>query len=761
MGDYAKTKKGRQSLPEVRTRPDQQNADIQTVTDFNPYDDVRPVQQDTTGGAPVPFDPFDQNKSSVNAPAISTAVSGADTGSPQGTFAQKWVTAFGNPEQRRRYLTEIYGPENVHYVASSDKWFVRPRGAKDFKPFYGTLDASESARDFLPIVGGMIGGVLAAGASANPVGAPASPATVPAGVGLGAAAGEAANKLIADVTMGPAGEGPVDAAADIASTGFSMAAGEAGGQILGKALGSAVSRIRPFAKGVDRNMVRVGERFGMQLRPAEVSHAPLVESIDENLRSAVGSAGVYRRFESPRFKKVQQLLDNWVSSIGTPTSEYRSYADAVMKAVEGLRTRALGKFDPATGVKIPGISDHMMKRVYDLAGRKFPTVQMEVVGPGGVPTQQMMPIIDIAAAKKTVDLLSTEINAGNKAQGTLKKILGTENNIPMSLYFDLRSEVGELARNQGKEISTRAQRVAAQALTILDGAFSTAVTKYNAPEVKAAWESFRKYYDRMHRFFNEGVIATIAQQSPSDIARTILMTKRPEDVQVIRTVLKRQNPELWKTTVASIFDSRIHGTLEQSKAVFGMARTQSKSVPVVLPNRVQGMWNSLTPEMKRELFTPEQARVLEDLTTLLSNVNIGRPPLGYIGRTIAMSRATAVASALYGSAAFGGASALGYDPVTAGLIGVGGIILLPKMAARMVLSETGRELLTTGLKLGKRGLTSAKFSARLTAYINRPEFAADREELEKRTKAARILSGNRMDSSPEAIDRFLQENPNP
>ena len=173
--------------------------------------------------------------------------------------------------------------------------------------------------------------------------------------------------------------------------------------------------------------------------------------------------------------------------------------------------------------------------------------------------------------------------------------------------------------------------------------------------------------------------------------------------------------------------------------------------------------------MKKELFTPEQAKSLKDAVDFFTSVSVSRPPQAYIGRTVGISRATALGGkvAQYVPMAIGGAAGAAagagatdtFDPIVTGMFSLGGLVFGPQILARMVLSPTGREILGEGFRLGRKGIASVKYPTKLAAYLSRPEYQEDMAESQRRLKAGMRLYTEGKEYGPNEIDKFLEEHP--
>lgn len=686
------------------------------------------------------------------------------TGDTEVSFTTQMLTKMGSPEQIRRFLIQKYGPRGV-WGASSGRWFVRSTDSQGKFTSWteatpDDLSLASAAASALPMAGGTIGGALAAPAAV----ATGNPALESAGVALGTGAGEEANRLVTEATMGPRDESLTQHALETAT---SMGAGYLGSELPraagmafragakafeGTKIGAKV--LAPFASDVDLPLVGAAREMGMTLSPGEASTAAPIKQISQFLRGAIGASTEFAKMEAPRYKLFTRYVDDFIRSIGNPTQRFKTLGEAVQSSVESLRKQRLGFTDYTTGLKVSGVSDTLFGDAFRIANSRFP---VKVLPSGSVEA-----LVSMKNVKDTAIELADNLSGMNTAAPKLFKIAkGTDDVVGLSEFLDLRSDLMQLAKSKGV-IGTRANRLATIMVGKMDNELRLQAQQHGvANTFLPALEKARRYYERAARLFNEGVVARVAQQSPTEVSRTLMTMDRAEDVRNVKLILTRTDPELWKKVQASYVDF----ALKVKPGVFSRAG-EAKS-PIVQPNKLAAWWNKMLPEVKQSMFTAEQRRAIDKIVLVGSEVPIGNVPQGWAGRTIAMSKTASIATHLGIGALgfFGGQMATHGSPVMSGLIGLGALWVLPKTAAKMALSKEGRALLGEGLALSKLQLTgkvvnTAKYMSRLGIYLARPEYETDIEETRKRVRAGFMLSAGGYQATEQKIDEFLEKNPN-
>jgi len=694
-----------------------------------------------------------------------TADAGGDTDVKMST---KFMTKIGSPEQVRRMLLQKYGPRNVWGTASG-RWFVRSTDSRgNFTPW-----TEASASDFsvpgilagaLPTAGGALGGALAAPAAA----ATGNPMIESAGVGLGTAAGEELNRGISEVFMGPRGESALEHAG---STAMAGAAGFAGAEIPRAAKGifqasaeafenSKLGRgmFAHFAGDVDQPLIDAAADMGIRLTPGESSKSPQLKQMMQFLRNAIGSSSEFAKFEGPRYELFTKYVNDYLDSIGKSTQRFKNLGEAFMNAVEGLRRDRLGTTDFTTGLKVSGVADQLFSDAYGIATKAFPA---RAIGNTGVAEA----LVDMKDVKDTAVELAENLSGMNVAAPKLFKLARTtEDTIGMSEFSDLRSDLMQLAKSK-QIIGTRANRLATMMVGKMDQTLKAQAQRYGVADTfLPALEKARNYYEKAAKLFNEGIIAQVAQKSPTEVAKTIVTMNKAEDVRTVKNILMRKNPQLWNNVQASTID----WAMRFKPGVY--SRAEVTKTPMVQSNRLRAWWTNILPEVKQSLFTAEQRRAIDKIALVGSEIPIGNLPQGWAGRTIAMSKGAAIATgsieAGLAGLGFGAGMLTGHGAVVSGMIGLGTLWMLPKTVAKMALSAEGRALMGEGLQLSSSKLVTrpavmAKYMTRLTTYmLSHPEYTADMKEAQKRIRAGMMLSANGLKTDEENVNAFLEKNPN-
>ena len=377
--------------------------------------------------------------------------------------------------------------------------------------------------------------------------------------------------------------------------------------------------------------------------------------------------------------------------------------------------------------------------------------------------------MNMQGVKKDITDLVENLSGTNVAAPKLFKLARTtEDTIGMSEFVDLRADLMQMAKSK-QIIGTRANRLATILIGKMDNELKDQATQYGVDKTfLPALAKARDYYSKAAKLFNEGVIAQIAQRSPSDVAQQVVTMNKAEDVRTIKNVLTRMGASqptkfrgLWEKVQASTIDF----AFKMKPGMYG--RVGETKMPMIRGNQLKGWWDKMLPEVKQSMFTAEQRRSLDKIVLVGSEIPIGTLPGGWAGRTIALSKSAMIASGLVESVFAGAGFAAGGYPgaMMGGMIGLGSLYYLPKTAAKMALSQEGRALLGEGLQLSKtrlvtKAVSMAKFMTRLGVYLGRPEFQGDMEETRTRVRAGMMLSANGLKTDEENIDAFLAKNPN-
>lgn len=541
--------------------------------------------------------------------------------------------------------------------------------------------------------------------------------------GAGAGAGSAVADTLVDPNLGaepgapPSVGGILSRAGDAAVTG---AEGEGIGAALsltGKGARRLLSKTKlgaPMAGRLTPEGREAATILGEQnVRPSTVTPSRSVDALENIFKNSLFGGGRYKALVADEERAVQQHAEKVIKEFGVPRTKeetgklWQQLQDTAEDRAKAAASKLYEDVDTLAGDTRVSL-DPLTTFVREEAERRG-AVGM-ALSPGKVKGTGAAVEAGADAAQKVLPgaehVQAAYANA--KAAGDAGRMehlaaIMTDAGIPAEALqtgvtfrqaHEIRSALGRqirAAERAGSDEGRNSLGFLKQLRARIDDAMTAAAGGTNS-DLRKAYDTATTAWKDMAKTFYEGSLADVAKAEPREVVSKLI---KPHAVDDILTARKAIGEKDWQPVAASFAETLFKtptGKLRSGKDIFSALEKYSpETLAAVFPRGTdQGLW--------------QVARVLKQ---------VERAREGTLSWMIPTAQATAVV---------GGAAALATGTITPSSA-VKGVLLVstPTVLARIALSPTGRQLLTTGLKAKSAGdiKTATRLAGQLAAWMEK------------------------------------------
>lgn len=538
-----------------------------------------------------------------------------------------------------------------------------------------------------------------------------------------AGAGQAAGGAVADQVTAGTRPPSIGAAVDRAKEDFQ-------GGVVGEGIGAGLSLGGRLARRAAANYTPLGKgpiigkitpegkevvsALGENVRPSSVNPSRIVDILENVFKNSLFGGGRYKALveseEQGLREYVQKLIGNtlegaktksdagkfWQAAHGEAEKRAKGITDKLYEDVDALAgdirvpmddalqfVRQEGEVRGAVGSALaPGAVKSTSKAVEQAAGAGADVV------PGAEHVQAAFANAkaagDVTRMEQIADIM-TEAGIPQEAMQTgmtfrqareMRSVLGRR-------MADAKASSDKGARNSYGFLS--------QLRTRVDDAMTKAAGGKDTP-VRKAFDTATDAYRTMAETFYDGILADVAKAKPREVVRKLIVPHEVDDILKARKALGDKN---WKPVAATFAED-----------VFRTSTGELKS-----GEKVYETLQRYGPETIEAIYGRGTADDLWQVARVMKQVQ--RKRAGDLSWMIPTAQTTAAV----------GAAAAGATGTIRGSSAVKGILLLglPSVMARIALSPTGRQLLTTGLKAKSAGdITKAtRLAGQLASWLEK------------------------------------------
>jgi hypothetical protein len=603
-------------------------------------------------------------------------------------------------------LRQTYGAGNA-FVNDAGEWSIRKDDGKwyavDPKGFdVGDIpDIAAEAVQTVPEVAGGIGGMVLGGigAGAPTAGAGVGPGAAVGGVtgaALGGAAGTYARQKVGDVLgVGEAveqqfGEEYLPTTQErMEEMGRSfLFAGATDAATLGamKLFGKALAPMRAGLGRTAQAGIARAKRLGIDLSMGDIAGGRISSLMETALANLWGSAGVMQEFRVNQLKRLSTLTDDWLEKfgIGTRVSPTKGVTGSIGTVEAGQRALT-GK----EGVQetFQAISNSKYDEVASLAGadtfpvRRMADVAKEIVGDPAFEAlrrahPQAASVFELMVEKGAGDMNFLEAKAWRSMLGAMAK---TSENIPKAVVGKMKRVFGALDSDMAEYASSKGGK--------LEQAFQDATRFYKEGAERVPGVSL----------LNGPAGKKLARLSaqPEDIIKGFFLKNNATELgQLKKLVGDDAFKELKEVWVAETMLPKI-GLLDVATAGGDLRYT-------LRGGELSKFLDDMGDDTLKTIFKPTELRRLRRLAKIAKQTKLAE-------RTATNPTGTAQV-VLLGQAitGLGTGAMVSEDPVSGGIKGALGMVLLPRLLAKTLLSRPVRRYGAEGLFRVRVGSPAAK-----------------------------------------------------
>jgi hypothetical protein len=564
--------------------------------------------------------------------------------------------------------------------ASSPVQGIQPTAISGISEEPTMRDIASKVANVLPAVGATAGAVLAGipGAVTVPfTGGASLPATLPimaAGAGFGGSAGEAGRQLIRRAIGEQTPTTSMEAVKDIGVSGLESATLEGVG---GMAIGEIGKGLKPFSKYLKpayEKIKEIASKAGVKLLPSEVSTNPWLRKAEEVLSNTwLGFDNIWQ-FKNAQKEAVDNVVKGLSQKYGTKMSKEEIYSNVERVLADNSKRQneiASEIYKKRDSLLPKGANiriNNTLKTIQPLnrleqsmsSGLQDPELLKISQGFMKEGTPDSVTRMNFDSASKTISRLNDKI-AQERAismQGGLSKTAGQLTDKGRNLIAirnALQKDVDNFLKTQPKE---------ARALNTL---------------AKKTWREFSET-------FRADEIRTLSDKDPMAIVNYVIAPNRIKEFDAIKRAVGIKGIQPIKER---FFQDVLDKTAIESGAKTGTISAKA----------IDNMFERYSPDIVNRVLSKQEVKELKNLSTLINTLE----NKGQKQKLTALSHVIGIGT---------GASAyIGGIPVAAG------VTVAPYVLSKFYTSELGRKLLTEGLTIPADKLVKLNYGRRVGQFL--------------------------------------------
>lgn len=501
------------------------------------------------------------------------------------------------------------------------------------------------------------------------------------------------------------------------------AEGELGAHVLG-GIGKQARRFlastqrfgtRPILGAVTPEGEEVISALGENVRPSTVNPSRSVDILENVFKNSLFGGGRYKALVAEEEQAVRgyvkRLLDETMEGAQPKAATgkfWQAAQDTAEERASALADKLYDDVDALSGgVRVPltSVKEFAQQEVerrgalgMSLAPGKVKSAATAVERASDAPDTAVVSGVQHLQDAAASATRSGDVATAKRIEDTLAGLGLTAEQLEGGLTFrqarEFRSALGRqirMAERAGNEEARNSLGFLKQLRTRIDTAMTEAAGGPGS-DLRKAFDTANDAYRTMAQTFHEGILADVAKAKPRMVVDKLI---RPHEVDDIVKARKAVGDKDWKLVAATFAED-----------IFKTSTGELKS-----GEKIFDTLQKYGPETLEAVFPRDAAKDIWQVARVMKQVQ--RKRVGDLSWMIPTAQTTAAV----GTAAAGATGTISAGSAVKGVLLMG----LPSVMARIALSPTGRQLLTTGLKAKSAGdiKTATRLAGQLAAWMEK------------------------------------------
>jgi len=417
--------------------------------------------------------------------------------------------------------------------------------------------------------------------------------------------------------------------------------------------------ISPFGKSVDKEVVSLAKKRGIDLPAAAATRSKTVQRIQALFGSEKfqGSISKARESLNKQFDKLSEVI---------PETSLKAVGESVKEGFDNFKAEFRKKSQELYGA----VPDDIKKIVADTSSTKSALESLTKKAKKSLTTRE-------GQSRFNEILKELKPKEGKILTGVGDQKFKINPKIAYERLLQTRKDVGKLLANRADPITTGLKSELERLYASLSDDLNKTLTN-NAPEALEQLNKANKFFGEQINKINSTVGKKIKNVEASQIANSLIKKNTPEAIKSIKEMVGAEGVEHLQTSL-------IADTLNKSI---------NRRTGFIDGKKIKTQIERLGRETVEELLTPEQLKSLDKVTAEASNLERIQKAISR-GESVAQGSQTTFTAKI--SALFSGVGIAAFTNPQL-FVGLIGAIITDKLAGRFFNSVTGQKLLTEGLK---------------------------------------------------------------